>query len=518
MKVRSLSVCQTCRERKLGCDGKRPECTQCRFSERPCPGYKNKIIFVPQGSQPASRNKGDGSASGGVELDTSSHHLVSAFTTFRWSTVEEFFALGIAHFIPEPQLPLLPLESTTSQSLVCASWLGVLPKITDHGKYGSLLVQTIRTLGLSILCKGSAKATWNSQRLESYCSAIHLLRNRLLASNDNSHGETTAAIMTLTLSELMFPTSKHGWIAHVKAVSELMRHSGPAAFVAPPCHKLFVGFRALILTEAILSRTWTFLELPEWQNVPFQQSGPSSLQRLLSCAVSLPSLLQQVDRLKDSTPDEAQCVARDTLSALYITLQRLEKWEKFYHSSCQSPLYWLETSRGAHSGGTSTRSTYTGALSFPNVVTATSCIFLWAFKIVCLTEMDQLMTLYNIPRSDICLDSHLAHQLRDHSLDLSVKICQSMAYFLDDTMKFYGPGAAMFPFSIAYGTLYSYRDELADQVELCMHINGRLSQKGFYIEPLYVKVRLCRPSNVRINIWDFPLTATFLSDPATLCI
>ncbi|OGM45092.1 hypothetical protein ABOM_006657 [Aspergillus bombycis] len=300
----------------------------------------------------------------------------------------------------------------------------------------------------------------------------------------------TAAIMTLTLSELMFPTSKEGWIAHVKAVSELLRCSGPGAFVRSPYHKLFTGFRTLILTEAILSRKRTFLELHEWQDVPFQQTIASSLQRLLSCAVGLPSLLQRADGLKRSTPDEAVSMAKEIILTLFATLQRLQEWEQSYQSSLDGPLFWLKTTGGVSPVGISAKPAYTPVLWFPSVITGTACVFLWAFKIICLTEMEKLMSLYKIPWSHTPLDDRLVRQSWDNPLELSVKICQSMAYFLDDTMQFYGPGAAMFPFRIARGTLCSYQDQVADQWELCVHINNRLSQKGFYIEPLHVNVRV----------------------------
>ncbi|KAH7013945.1 hypothetical protein EDB80DRAFT_711077 [Ilyonectria destructans] len=47
MKIRKATVCSTCRSRKLGCDGKRPACSQCFLWGCKCPGNQANLIFRP---------------------------------------------------------------------------------------------------------------------------------------------------------------------------------------------------------------------------------------------------------------------------------------------------------------------------------------------------------------------------------------------------------------------------------------------------------------------------------------
>ncbi|KAE8143970.1 hypothetical protein BDV38DRAFT_5513 [Aspergillus pseudotamarii] len=483
MKFKSQAVCQPCRDRKIGCDGKRPACTQCLHFREACPGYQQQhVIFVHQ-APGATRNNTDlhqrrrGIRPAPRGVSSATGNVLLNFTKFRWSTAEELLAVAIDHFIPGLKVPVSLSELYTSQSLVCASWLDALPHLINEERYGSLLLQTVRTLGLSILCKEQAKKECDSQRLRCYCSAIHQLRSRLLLSDDHCREQTVAAIMSLTLAELVMPTSQKGWIAHVRAVGEIMRIIGPDQFTVSTAHRLFVGFRPIILIEAILSRTPTFLELNEWQSVPFQKHFPSPMQQLLSCAAVLPSLLQQTDSVKQVPPQNSVAERREVALALTKILMNLQQWELSYKNSFREPLYWPK-SKGATSGDTSIQSFW-----FPNALTATALIHSWAFQIICRAQIDQLEGLNRVPRGFGDLDTGSTFQILEGPVDFSIRICQSMDYFLDDQMKIYGPAAAIFPFQIAYETLLLYLRPYSNQVKVCKAIIVRFSQKGFDVKP-----------------------------------
>ncbi|KAK7224117.1 hypothetical protein V2G26_012120 [Clonostachys chloroleuca] len=47
MKFRQTRVCHNCRRHKLGCDGKRPGCTQCIHTGRQCEGYPGLLFVQP---------------------------------------------------------------------------------------------------------------------------------------------------------------------------------------------------------------------------------------------------------------------------------------------------------------------------------------------------------------------------------------------------------------------------------------------------------------------------------------
>jgi hypothetical protein len=126
----------------------------------------------------------------------------------------------------------------------------------------------MKALALSILKRDSWKAPPQPEYVEAYCSALKALRTGIARSHPCSYADFAAASMCLTLSEVsnspcyflnhalevaytlqvMNPASKHGWVAHVKGVGELMQRHGPVAHVSGIAHKLFVGFRPLLVS------------------------------------------------------------------------------------------------------------------------------------------------------------------------------------------------------------------------------------------------------------------------------
>jgi len=95
------------------------------------------------------------------------------------------------------------------------------------------------------------------------------------------------------------PTPAKGWSSHVKGAGELSRSPRPDVRSDGINHKLFIGFRPLIVRiydftsrqeimltdieqvlEAFDSRKATFLTLRDWQVRPFHLHAPSDMQDL----------------------------------------------------------------------------------------------------------------------------------------------------------------------------------------------------------------------------------------------
>ncbi|KAI3011150.1 hypothetical protein CBS147346_1351 [Aspergillus niger] len=60
--------------------------------------------------------------------------------------------------------------------------------------------------------------------------------------------------MCLCLAEWLVPTSREGWIAHIRGIGRMMEMCGPESFARPVSHQLFIGFRPLVILEACISR------------------------------------------------------------------------------------------------------------------------------------------------------------------------------------------------------------------------------------------------------------------------
>lgn len=230
------------------------------------------------------------------------------------------------------------------------------------------------------------------------------------------------------------------------------------------------------LIEAILSRSPTFLTLQQWQSVPFQKYSPSPMQRLLGYAAVLPSLLHRADGAKLIPAQQGFAEIRAITLALSQLLDVLRQWVLSYQNLFPGPLYWTQPK--------DLKPDYISVLPFcfPNALAATALIHCWTFQIICLTQLYELGILGRSHQPCGDFNDDFALRILEECVDLSVKVCQSMSYFLEDNMKIYGPAAAMFPFRVAHRTLLLFAQPQSDHIETCKAIISCFLQKGFDVK------------------------------------
>ncbi|GFN17056.1 Zn(II)2Cys6 transcription factor domain-containing protein [Aspergillus tubingensis] len=368
MKVKSRSVCQNCRQRKYSCDGKRPSCSQCIATKRDCPGYE-AVTFLPpktSGQQIISSGPLESPISREASLSLSGSStgcLILNLSAFRWSTDEEFFALVTEYFTPYFNGQEQYGRPKKHFSTLCSPWLETVPLLLDTSRSTTLLSVSLRTLGYSIIAKGNRdrrRSQWDLCRAESYTKAVHSLSNKI-AEDDGGCNESAAAIMCLCLAEWLVPTSREGWIAHIRGIGRMMEMCGPESFTGPIAHQLFIGFRPLVILEACISRQDTFLSSVEWQTIPFAFHEPSPLQTLLSHGSILPSVLRRV-QTTDSLPlNERGPLCEGVIAELINTLQELDNENVNHYDGGNACSRAAETRKRAasHKEGGSSASRFT---------------------------------------------------------------------------------------------------------------------------------------------------------------
>lgn len=206
--------------------------------------------------------------------------LVLNYSTFRWSTDEEFLSLVTEYLTPEHHCFQENLNPENPSSSVCSPWLLVLPLLLDRIQSNPLLSVSLRTLGYSIMCKRnqtSSQDRWDLFRARSYAEALRFLNQRLTEVNGASD-ESATAIMCLCIAEvcaiylapcrmkeiytekckLLIPTSSEGWIAHVRGIGQMMELCGPESFTRRTSLQLFLAFRPLIVCVFVLPTVKSF--------------------------------------------------------------------------------------------------------------------------------------------------------------------------------------------------------------------------------------------------------------------
>jgi hypothetical protein len=210
---------------------------------------------------------------------------------------------------------------------------------------------------------------------------------------------------------------------------------------------------------ALSTRKSSFLAKEEWKTIPFRETPPSPLQALMSEAAVIPSILEQMDVEGASANEEA-------LGAFEAVLSRLNAWGNAFCSSApeSSHLFWYQPSSG---GGRP-------HIWFENITAASALTHFWAFKAICLRNMDHL-------RAPVCADSSRAPDTGDfeEAKRLSVMICQSIEYLMQDRMKLFGPTSMTLPLRTAYETFEDGGHQSKEELSWCKAILRDIRNRGY---------------------------------------
>lgn len=175
------------------------------------------------------------------------------------------------------------------------------------------------------------------------------------------------------------------------------------------------------------------------------------MQKLLGEAAVIASLLHEVDRRYKVASERNISLAEEFILSFVEALGRLQRLEdalvnQGHHPSPRQSVPGCQTEEYFH---------LERILWFPDITTANVLIHIWTFKVVCMTELRDLAT--SVPvRVFECQDLpgglHRA-QLDELISELSILICQSMEFCLQDNMALYGPASTLYPLQIAYQNL-----------------------------------------------------------------
>lgn len=263
------------------CDGKRPSCTQCVFSNRTCEGYPDALFvpFVatkaavkPRTARPKSvsrtaqsvstyarcpsaaksgsvqdkdspiPSRNDTNLSGGSPSPNRSY-------TQGLATIQDKVALILRNFIPLHELEFNSADATEQCSRFCGSWAKALPELTADmtGPFAQCLDSAVSALALSIT------AYRNRQNLldaivAQYEESLHLLGQSLAAAGNTCNSKIVAAVMCLALTEVLSPTQESSWLVHVEGVSNMVHLMPPGSFASGIEHIMLMGFRPLLVS------------------------------------------------------------------------------------------------------------------------------------------------------------------------------------------------------------------------------------------------------------------------------
>ncbi|RJE25255.1 hypothetical protein PHISCL_02405 [Aspergillus sclerotialis] len=368
---------------------------------------------------------------------------------------------------------------------ICGSWVNVLHELIDDTGNGVVLA-ALNALAASIASQRPADAVPGVDGGLTYLKAIQTMRKELSTASISLDRELLASIMCLSLAELMFVDSTEGLTMHTNAVARILQLNGPERYQTGILHKLFIGFRPLMMIKAIQDRTPPFLALEEWKRTPFAIFPPSPMQSLLSQTASLPSLLLRMDSLfslRGAVQDEYEAVR--LFDCFNDTLKGMNEWEISVSNDADQPLYWYQDQ--------ATRTSKVSASKIPciwfsSITMANALTYIWSFRIICLNEMELLAR--GLPQLNLG-QSSASSELGIKSVpriaqSLMVQISQSMEYLLQEEMKLFGPASAVLPLQTAYVIAMMDANRHHTELLVIKDVIERIVRKGLQSFPFFI--------------------------------
>lgn len=251
---------------------------------------------------------------------------------------------------------------------------------------------------------------------------------------------------------MVLPTSSLSSAIHADGISRLIQLRCPEFYSSGIPHKLFVGFRPLLVREflpreiayltvqivhAFATRRSTFLASLVWRDKPFCVIPATPLQALFSDASEIPSILEELDGSKSRSTSEAVSVAWHAINGFDRVLKGLIRWYKETSAAYGGHLWWSKLK------GEETH------FWFPSIAVANSLTHFWAFWIMCVVNIRQLRADYPpLKERGVQVDgqSPESQQLSDRVVEMAIWILQSMEYLTQDEMKLFGVASACLPF------------------------------------------------------------------------
>ncbi|KAK4189034.1 hypothetical protein QBC35DRAFT_381125, partial [Podospora australis] len=327
------------------------------------------------------------------------------------------------------------------------AWAEVLPDLTRQG-VDKVLISAIRAFAFSILVRHPEENITEAKALEAYSSALLSVHETLDAPQRPSPVELIAAVMCLLFAELILTTTLESWAAHLEGLGKLIQTCEPEYFSSGIPHRLFVGARPALVVLAIQSRKSSFLTLEQWKVVPFREIVPSSMQVLLGEAAMLPSLIERLDKLSGADLE----VAKVELRELMASRSRLEAWEIGFLTTREHPRVRYDVPGGY------------GTLWFDSLTTANGLTHAWSFNVICLANIERIASHFPELSNDIGI---ARSEISREKKRLSIMICQSMEYLVQDNMKLFGPMSGILPLQTAFEAFRDGGSETMAELRWC---------------------------------------------------
>ncbi|KAL8849419.1 MAG: hypothetical protein Q9221_005591 [Calogaya cf. arnoldii] len=338
--IRWSQGCQTCRQRKIKCDEKKPTCSACERSGLTCPGPQTRTTFIQE--RPNQRRKAPSKpAPAGtttVEPLTASQEalpsssLCLADKAQAWLSRQSLDAAQGWNLTSPKQDYYTTLFTKKFDNMPKGAWspfswlnYGLMPE-TGNASISHRFTQNLTQafFGHYFALPQVMKAA----QME-YGRNLLILKKALDLPGVITSEDLFRGILTAGMFELITQTSSTAWITHVSALAKIIQSRGPSAYQSLSglstialTHSVIVRssrrastciptvFIVMQTSYAIMHRKRTFFDSPIWRHTVSQHLPGYLLKQLANINIQVPGLLEDYDNLCSSEAPPSITFAR----------------------------------------------------------------------------------------------------------------------------------------------------------------------------------------------------------------
>ena len=423
--------CIRCRQRKKGCDSKRPSCGQCQQRGVTCPGYPPGLKFIHD-----TRNVG---SSGQASIPSKDNALSPTQTPP--SCLQSAVQAGLAdHFwylyLPRKQAS----PGSTHGSL--HEFFQAADQLTEHEGIGKHAFWALSSL---IIGREVDDSRLLLEGTKEYGLALREMQTALKAPRSRSFDQLAMVCNLLALYELFGDPSGtgFGFFTHSRGLSGLMQLCGPRRFRSGTAASVFPGVRGAVIFSAIQRREATFLSSEAWCTVPWEIHEKAQWHKAFDILAQLPGLLERYDTIERDAAEEAQSINNRRCELLHDCWHLDQVLQSWYNESSSTFGFRHPGELWYTQNSTRNSSPFALELDFADQIHALAIALYWATSVILYTSMGQL--------HEALRDENAASLSRwpnpSHAASL---IIQSIAYYRQPYVGILMRKIFLFPLAAAY--------------------------------------------------------------------
>ncbi|KIW73486.1 hypothetical protein PV04_01600 [Phialophora macrospora] len=486
--------CNTCRERKIHCDGSRPSCARCTKGNRVCGGYQRERHFknlsaldrdtLLTRTQPLTsltdlrtintRSADDVTPCTTPDTDDSATSKSQKLQCTRHALSSSEFVNFLDNYIPRQHAELQNGHS------VQFSWLQAIDPSQGNGVSLDLAI-----MALSLVCLGRKHGDESLRRegTANYGRALHRLQDILSHHSLLLEEQTLASCIALCTFELLEVSGDNtgGWVSHVEGIARLIQLRGPESHVDGLSHRLFLEFRSTSITHALATRKSTYLAQQDWLTVPWKIQPKSDLDQLQDIMAHIATLIEKAARLGTTTNTASDIALAQRIGLLqqgWAFHSQLQNWYQGFRRKRAGPLYNERPSSARVSSRLA--SVFPKSLHFQSFEIARLHLSYWGILLFL------YITILAIPASsasDVDPTSSAVAGVKQNefthrqALELARLIAQSMEYLLSEEMHILGPQKVFFALRTAMHVFSSTGGR--GEMDWCKAMFEELDRRGY---------------------------------------